>query len=90
MGFAFQGWRTGGYCPGDLGGRRVPLALVGVDSGWALGVEEATGTGCRVDEGFDGGILAVGVVGGIGHGGEDGWRDDFCILQASGRVELEV
>lgn len=80
----------GGDGGGDLSGRRVPLAADGVDARRGLGVEEAPGAGGGVDEGFDGGILTVGVVGWVGHGGEGGRGDDFGVFETTGWVQFEI
>ena len=68
----------------------VVLHLPGVDFHGGLGVEEGSGSGEGVGDGFDGGVLAVRVVVGDGGSGEDGWGNDICGRGGGGLGEVEV
>ena len=90
VGLGFQGRSGGRDVAGYLRGWYVPVALLCVDFGWSLGIVEAAETGRRVDEGLDSRVLPVGIIYGVGNGGEGRWRDDLCVLQAAGWVKLKI
>ena len=78
-------WWDGGWV-----GARVVLHLPGVNFHGGLGVEEGFGAGEWVSDGFDGGILAVGVVVRHGGRGEDGRGDEFGGGCGSGLGEVKI